>query len=288
MGHIEGASGEQSILFPEVLDDYVTADNPVRFMEAFVEGLALDALGFQRAQPAATGRPAYCPGDLLKLYIYGYVNRLRSSRRLEQEAHRNVEVIWLLRHLRPDFKTIADFRKDNIMAFKQVFRRFTLLCKELDLFGGELLAIDGSKFKAVTSKPRNLTNAKLQEALKHIDAQLEHYLHALKTTDQEEADVQKPTAEELQEKIGQLKERQSRYKGLKVEMEAREERQVSLTDPDSRAMPKSPKVDVGYNVQVAVDAKHHLMVAQEVTNAITDVDQLSRMAIQAKEALGVE
>jgi transposase len=288
MSHIAGASREQQVLFPEVLDDYIAEENPVRFIDAFVDSLDLDALGFRRVQPAATGRPAYHPGDILKLYIYGYMNRLRSSRRLEQEAHRNVELLWLLRKLHPDFKTIADFRKDNAKAFKQVFRAFALLCKEWELFGQELVAIDGTKFKAVNSKRRNFTKAKLTETLQRIDAYIEQYLHDLDTADAEEAECQKPTAEALREKIRQLRERKGRYEGLMREMERTGQSQVSLTDPDSRAMPKSPKVDVGYNAQVAVDDKHQLFVVQEVTNAVTDVEQLSGIAIQAKEALEVE
>jgi transposase len=272
MGHIEGASRAQQRLFPEVLDDYIAGDNPVRFIDAFVESLDLPALGFRHGQPAATGRPAYRPGDLLKLYIYGYMNRSRSSRRLERETHRNVQLLWLLRKLHPDFKTIADFRKDNAKAFKQVFRTFVLLCKEWELFGQELVAIDGSKFKAVNNKRRNFTREKLNETLKAIDVKIEGYLHALDEADEAETDVQKPTAEALQERIQQLRERKGHYEGLREAMEVSGESQVSLTDPDSRALPKSPKVDVGYNVQVAVDDKHKLLVIQEVTNAVTDVN----------------
>ena len=288
MGHIEGASRTQQILFPEALDDYVAEENPVRFIDAFVDSLDLDALGFRHTQPAATGRPSYCPGDLLKLYIYGYMNRIHSSRRLEKETHRNVELRWLLRKLHPDFKTIADFRKDNAKAFKQVFRAFALLCKEWGLFGQELVAIDGTKLKAVNSKRRNFTQAKLSETLKRLDTHLEQYLHDLDAADAEETESQQPTAEQLREKIRQLRERKGRYEGLMREMERTGQSQVSLTDPDSRAMPKSPKVDVGYNAQVVVDAKHKLFVVQEVTNAVTDVDQLGGIAVQAKEALEVE
>jgi transposase len=288
MGHIEGASRAQHILFPEVVDDYIAEDNPVRFIDALVDSLDLDALGFRRTRPAATGRPSYDPGDLLKLYIYGYMNRIRSSRRLERETHRNVELLWLLRNRQPDFKTIADFRKDNVTAFKQVFRAFVLLCKEWGLFGQELVAIDGSKFKAVNNRRRNFTKAKLSETLTDIDAKIEHYMRELDKTDGEEANVQQPTAEVLREKVQQLRERKDRYEGLLQEMDHTGQSQVSLTDPDSRAMPKSPKVDVGYHAQVAVDDKHHLGVVQDGTNAVTDVDQLSNIAIQAKEALEVE
>ena len=287
MDYIQGTPREQSLLFPEVIDDYITEDNPVRFIDAFVDSLDLEDLGFQRSQPALTGRPPYDPGDLLKLYIYGYLNRIRSSRRLEKEASRNVELMWLLHKLTPDFKTIADFRKDNHKAFKHVFCQFTLLCRELDFFGGELLAIDGSKFKAVNSKHRNFTKSKLKKRLEEIDAKIDKYISELDAADQQEADCPKPTKEELTEKIEQLRERKDRYGELMEEMEARGEKQVSLTDPDSRSMPKSPKVDVGYNVQMAVDDKHKLIVEQDVTNAVTDDDQLSGIAIKAKGALGV-
>jgi transposase len=288
MGHIEGASRAQQVLFPEALDDYIAEENPVRFIDAFVESLDLHTLGFRHVQPAATGRPAYHPGALLKRYLYGYLNRMRSSRCLERETQRNVELLWLLRKRHPDFKTIADFRKDNAQAFKQVFRTFTLLCKEWGLFGQALVAIDGSKFKAVNNKRRNFTQAKLDETLQAIDAKIDHYLHALDTADEAEADAQQPTAEALRERIRQLHERKGRYEGLKEAVEVSGESQVSLTDPDSRAMPKSPKVDVGYNVQVAVDEKHKLLIIQEVTHAVTDVDHLSGIAIQAKETLGVD
>ena len=216
------------------------------------------------------------------------MNRALSSRCLEREAHRNVELLWLLRKLHPDFKTIADFRKDNAKAFKHVFQTFVLLCKEWGLFGQDLVAIDGSKFKAVNNKRRNFTQAKLDEMLKAIDAKIDHYLHALDAADEAEADAQKPTAEALRERIRQLHERKGRYAGLKEAMEGNGENQVSLTDPDSRAMAKSPKVDVGYNVQVAVDDQHKLLIIQEVTNAVTDVDRLSSIAIQAKETLRVD
>jgi transposase len=288
MNYIKGVSREQKILFPDVVDDFITEDNPVRFIDAFVDRLNLYELGFHKSLPAPTGRPPYHPADLLKLYIYGYLNRVRSSRRLEKEAHRNVEVIWLVRKLRPDFKTIADFRKDNAKAFKQVFRQFILLCRELELFGGELIAIDGSKFKAVNSKHRNFTKKKLKKALQHIDAKIEQYLRELDVADEEEADVQKPTVEELKEKIRQLKERKEQYSNLKNDMEVSGESQVSLTDPDSRLMARDWQKVVGYNMQAAVDDKHKLIVEQDVTNAVTDDGQLSGIAIRAKQALGIE
>jgi transposase len=201
MGHIEGASRVQHVLFPEVLDDYIAEEHPVRFLDAFVNSLDLDALGFRRTHPAATGRPSYAPGDVRKLYIDGYMNRIRSRRRLEQATHRHVEVLWLLRTRHPDFKTLADFRKDNTKAFKQVFRAFALLCKDWGLFGPELVAIDGTQVKAVKSKRRHCTHAKRTETLQRIDAPIEQYLHDLATADAEEAECPQPTAEGLRENI---------------------------------------------------------------------------------------
>jgi transposase len=288
MKYIQGTPREQAILFPETINEYVDDDNPVRFIDAFVEQLDLQAAGFQRAQPSVTGRPPYAPGDLLKLYIYGYLNRIRSSRKLEQEAARNVEVMWLLGKLKPDFKTIADFRKDNRSAFKQVFREFILICRKLELFGGELIAVDGSKFKAVNNSKRNFTKARLEKTLKRIDEKIEGYLSELDERDSEDIATKRYSAAELESKIELLKERQHRYSQLLQKIEESDETQVSLTDADSRSMAKSPKAPVAYNVQTAVDEKYKLIVAQEVTNAVTDRDQLSNIAIQAKEALGVE
>jgi len=288
MSSIEGYCRTPQLLLPDLLDDYVTEENPVRFIDAYVESLDLEPLGFARVQAALTGRPAYDPRDLLKLSIYGYLNRIRSSRRLERETHRNVELIWLLRKLRPDFKTIADFRTQNTTALQALFRAFVLLCQQLDLFGADLLAIDGSQFKAVNRKHKNCTKAKLEKALKDIDAQGEQYLSDLDASDREESSVHQPTRGELQGKIATLQERRKRDDGFVQAITVRGETQLSLTDSDSRSMPKSPKVDVGYNVQIAVDSKHKLMVEHDVTHAITDDDQLSPMAIRAKETLGVE
>jgi transposase len=288
MRYIEGHCRTPRLLLPDLLDDDVTDENPVRFIDAYVESLDLMSLGFARVQAACTGRPAYDPRDLLKLYIYGYLNRIRSSPRLERETHRHVELIWLLRKLRPDFKTIADFRKHHTKALQALFREFVLLCKQLELFGAELLAIDGSKFKAANNKHKNFTKAKLEKALKDIDEQVEQYLRDLDAADREESSVHQPTSEELQKKLENLQERQKRCRGLVEEITASGETQLSLTDPDSRSMPKSPKVDMGYNVEIAVDSQHKLIVAQDVTTAVTDDDQLSPLAIRAKETLGVE
>jgi transposase len=287
MRYIEGHCRTPRLLLPDLLDDYVTEENPVRFIDAYVASLDLVSLGFARAQAAFTGRPAYDPRELLKLSIYGDLHRIRSSRRLEREPHRHVELIWLLRKLSPDFKTMADFRKHHTQALQALFRAFVLLCRQLDLFGAELLAIDGSQCKAVNNKHKNLTPAKLEKARKDIDAKVAQYLRDLDAADNEESSVHQPTREELQQKIESLQARQQRYRGCVEEITASGETQLSLTDPDSRAMPKSPKVAVGDHGQIAVDSQHQLMVAQDVTNAVTDDDQLSPMAMRAKEALGV-
>jgi transposase len=288
LSFIQGTPRSDVLLFPEAIDDYVSEDNPVRFIEAFVEGLDLHQLGFTRSTPAHTGRPAYAPADLLKLYIYGYLNRTRSSRLLERESHRNLELIWLLRKLTPDFKTIADFRKDNVEAIKRVCREFTLLCKRLELFGGELLAIDGSKFKAQNSKRRNFTSEKLEKTIKEIDAKIQSYLNQLDEADEEEAEVKAPTAGQLKEKIEQLRQRKEHYEQIQQQLNESGQSQISLTDPDSRAMKVSQGTDVCYNVQTVVDAKHKLIVEHEVTNEPTDQAQLSKMAVRAKQTLGVE
>jgi transposase len=288
MGYIEGQDRKQTVLFPEVLDDYISEDNPVRFIDAFIEGLDLSGMGFGKAIPKETGRPPYDPGDLLRLYVYGYLNRTRSSRRLEREAGRNVELMWLMGKLRPDFKTIADFRKDNPQALKKVCREFTLWCKRLELFGGELVAIDGSKFGAVNSPKRNFTEKKLRRMMREIDHKIEQYVKELDRHDREEAGQPVLNREQLKEKIQRYKERRGEYEQLKGELEQSGESQVSLTDPDSRSMRVGHGVEVSYNVQIVVDEKHKLLVEHEVTNDVTDVGQLSAMANQAKETLGVE
>ncbi len=275
------------MLFPPSLDEYITEENPVRFIDAFVDHLDLQMLGFRRAIAARTGRPAYHPGDLLKLYLYGYLNRVRSSRLLERECQRNVEVMWLLKKLAPDYKTIADFRKDTLAALRAVCREFTLLCKELELFGSELIAIDGSKFKAVNNRTRNFTTKKLERALAEIDGKIEAYLTELDTQDTQEA-APSVAIGNVQTKIEQLRTRREQYQQYQQELAERGASQLSLTDPDCRSMPVSRGTEVGYNVQMAVDAKHKLIVAYEVTNAVTDQDQLSPMALRAQELLEVE
>lgn len=288
MKYIEGADRQQSWLLPERLEDYVSVENPVRFLDAFVDSLDLTALGFQRAAPSGTGRPPYDPGDLLRLYLYGYLNRLRSSRRLEREAQRNVELLWLLRQLRPDFKTIADFRKDNLAPLRAVCREFTLLCRQLELFGGELVAIDGSKLRAVNSKRRNFSARKLQATLEEIDAKIDGYLQQLDAADAVEPNAAQPTAAQLQQKIEHLKQRRQSNATRLEQLQASGQTQVSLTDPDSRSMKVGQSTEVCYNVQTAVDAKHKLIVEHAVTNAVTDMRQLTPMATAAQQTLGVQ
>jgi transposase len=288
MTHLAGYDRSQTLLLPESLDDYVGPENPVRFIEAFVGGLDLAAAGFTRVQSKETGRPGYAPADLLKLYIYGYLNRVRSSRRLEAETHRNVEVIWLLRHLKPDFKTIADFRRDNRNAFRPVFRQFVLLCRQLDLFGRELLAVDGTRIKAVNNKDRNFTRASLTEFIKLADAKLGDYLQRLDTSDAAEQAAGGSRVKNLAEKIAAVRDRRTRCQEMLAELDRTGEDQISLTDPDSRAMAAHTHVAVGYNVQVAVDAKHKLIVEQQVTNQVVDMGLLTETAEPAKEILGVE
>ena len=285
MSYVEGESREQRILFPEVLDDYISEENVVRFIDAFVDGLEMEELGFERSAPKETGRPAYDPRDLLKLYIYGYLNRIRTGRTLERECQRNMELMWLMRKLRPDFKTIADFRKDNRAAFKGVFRQFVLVCKQMGLLGGELVAVDGSKFKAVNSGQKNFSQRKLEKRLKEINKKVERYLDEMDQADKQEKHDE-ITAEELKEKIDRLKQRKGRYEELLKELKASGHKQVSLTDADSRAMAMTAKGEVSYNVQTAVDSKYHLIVEQDVTNDGLDNHQLLLMAQSAKQMLG--
>jgi transposase len=291
MDYIRGLSRDQVVLFPESVEDYITEDNPVRFIDAFVASLDLAELGFARAQPAETGRPAYDPGDLLRLYLYGYLNRVRSSRMLERETKVNLEVMWLLGKLRPDFKTIADFRRDNLQALKQVCREFTLLCRKLELFGGELVAIDGSKFKAANNRRRNFNEPRLRKAIQALEEKISSYLAGLDEADAAETDPEgpPPSAAELREKIRTLQERKAKYLALQTNLKASGAKQVSLTDQDARSMvTHHNSTDVCYNVQTAVDEQHQLIVEHEVTNDPTDHAHLAEMAVRAKETLGVE
>jgi len=287
MSYIEGVSRNQRMLFPDAIDEYIDEDNPVRFIDAFVDSLDLKGLGFTRAETEPTGRPPYDPTDLLKLYIYGYLNRARSSRRLEAETRRNVEVMWLLRRLTPDFKTIADFRKDNKKAIKKVFKEFVLLCKRLNLFGGELVAIDGCKIKAVNSKKRTFNRRKLKRSIEYIEKQIDEYIRELEKNDTENKTQNKPP-KDIKDKINMLKDRKKDYSKLLKELKESGEHQISLTDPDSRLMVSNQSADVCYNVQVSTDKKHKLILDYEVTNKVTDLEQLSGMAKRAKDILGLE
>jgi len=275
-------------LLPESLDDYVSDTNPVRVVDVFVDELDLITLGFESAVPAETGRPAYHPAVMLKIYIYGYLNRIQSSRRLEREAQRNVELMWLTGRLMPDFKTIANFRKDNSKAIQGVCRQFVVLCQQLGLFAENLVAIDGSKFKAVNHRDRNFTSAKLKRRIEEIESSIARYLKALDAADREEPKSPGPKGGGLEEKIAKLKEQMKALQAIEKQLEASPDKQISLTDPDARSMMTSGKGIVGYNVQTAVDTKHHLIVAHEVTNVGHDRDQLSSMALQAREAMKLE
>ena len=276
------------MLFPEVVDDYIADANPVRFIDVYVDGLDLEALGFKYATPKETGRPPYQPGDLLKLYIYGYLNKIRSSRKLEHETHRTVEVMWLWRRLRPAFKTMADFRQDHSLALKQVCRDFTLLGKRRDLCGQELIAIDGSKFKAVNSKERHFGEKKLKRLLQQINEKIHAYLNELDENDHFESQAKTPTADELKAKSAHLRSRQGQYQQVLETRQAREDLQLSLTDAARRAMKTSQGLEVCYHVQMAVDAKHKLIGAHAVTHAVTDQDQLAPMAKQATEVFDAD
>jgi transposase len=285
-GYKSGADRGQAALFPERLDDYIAEENEVRVIDAFVDGLDLVALEVSRAVAARTGAPGYHPRDLLKLYIYGYLNRVRSSRRLERECHRNVEVMWLLRRLTPDHKTIADFRKVNAGALRKVCREFTVLCKELDLFGRELTFIDGTKIQAVNGKDRNFTVERLKKLLPQIEERINEYLSELDQQDAGEAES--PARKSLQEKLDRVRERKEKYEQYQKELKEDGERQISLTDAESRRMKTREGFGICYNAQIAVDPKHHLIAANDVTNEVNDREQLAVMAKAAKEALEIE
>jgi transposase len=285
---VEGLDRSQTTLFPECLDDWIDEDNPVRVIDALVDSINVGELGFEGVVPEATGRPAYHPAMLLKLYIYGYLNRVQSSRRLEREAGRNVEVMWLIGRLVPDHKTIADFRKDNGRAIREVCTRFVGLCREMGLLAAASVAIDGSKFKAVNNRDKNFTRAKMERRRAQIEASVARYLQQLDTADrQEPSEALATKTTGLREKIAKLGEELQRLQALEARMLATPDRQISLTDPDARSMATSGRGSgvVGYNVQAAVTIEHHLIVAHDVTNVGTDVSQLAPMAQLTKAAL---
>lgn len=288
---VEGVDRSQATFLPECLDDFVGEDNAVRVVDVFVDGLDLRELGFERVDPKSTGRPSYHPSVMLKLYIYGYLNRVQSSRRLEREAGRNIEVMWLLGRLVPDHKTIADFRKDNGKAIRKVCSRFVELCRRIGLLATASVAIDGSKFKAVNNRDRNFTKAKMVRRMKQIEESVERYLHQLDSADrQEPTEAIEARVTRLHEKIDKLKGEMQRLQALETEMMVSPDEQISLTDPDARSMATSGRGSgvVGYNVQAAVDTEHHLIVAHDVIQSGSDRASLTPMAEQAKTALGVD
>jgi transposase len=285
---IEGEDRSQSTLFPERLDDYIAEDNSIRVIEVFVEELDLQSLGFDGMQPEVTGRPGYHPSTLLKIYIYGYLNRIQSSRRLERETQRNVELISLTGRLMPDFKTIADFRKDNGKAIRSVCREFIVLCRSLKLFSEAIVAIDGSKFKAVNNRDKNFTDRKLKARMQQLEESIARYLTELDRADREPTLVTEARVDHIKDKLATVKAQIRQLKQIGKQMSQAPDGQISLTDPDARSMATSGRGTgmVGYNVQTAVDAKHHMIVAHEVTNVGHDREQLSSMAHQARDAIG--
>ena len=287
---VDGVDRSQGLLLPDRLEDYVHEDNPVRVVDAFVEALDLSALGFEAVNREAGGRPAYHPGALLKIYIYGYLNRIQSSRRLEREAQRNLELIWLTGQLVPDFNTIADFRKDNGGAITAVCSRFVALCRNMKFFSHAIVAIDSSKLKAVNSRDRNFTVGKIKGRRKQLEESVSRYLAELDRADRDPALLPEGRVPHLKDKLAKLHAQMEKLDSIEKELETSPDRQISMTDPDARSMTSSGRATgtVGYNVQAAVDARHHLIVAYDVTNDGHDRAQLSRMAMKAKDALGSE
>lgn len=287
---VQGADRQQPTLLPECLDDYVAEDNPVRVVDVFVDELDLRGLGFAGMTPAATGRTAYHPATLLKLYVYGYLNKVQSSRRLEREAQRNVELMWLTGRLAPDHKTIADFRRENGPAIQAACAQFIVLCRQLGLFGSALVAIDGSKFKAVNTRDKNFTAYKVKRRIEQVAEHIAGYLQDLDTADRQEGEGVEARSVRLIEKVERLRAQMAMLKVMEAEVEAAPGRQVSLTDPDARAMATSGRGSgiVGYNLQSAVEAEHHLIVAHDVVMTGSDREQLASMAGKAKAAMGVE
>lgn len=287
--YITGPDRSQSIMFPELVDEYVSEDNSVRFIDAYVDNLNLFDLGFTHSIPKLTGRPSYAPSDLLKLYIYGYLKKTRSSRQLAQLTQLNVEVFWLLKKLQPDFRTISDFRKENTEGLKRVCKEFTLLCKKLNLFGGELIAIDGSKFSAVNHNSKTVSKKEISELIQQIDKNIEEHFLNIEKQDAIEQSIEQTSAEELQEAISKLKKHRENLSKLETSLEESGETQVSRTDPDCRKMRTGNQgIDMSYNVQIAVDSKHKLIVAHDVTSDTNDLNQLVPMAKQAKETLELD
>ena len=290
-GFVAGTDRGQSTLLPECLDDWIDESNPIRVIDAFVDALDLRKLGFEGVDPAETGRPAYHPSVHLKLYIYGYLNRVQSSRRLEREASRHLEVIWLLGRRAPDHKTIADFRKDNGPAIKKVCTQFVELSRKMGLLAKASVAIDGSKFKAVNNRDKNFTKAKVERRRTQLEQSVARYLAQLDTADrQEPSETIELKKTRLKEKLTKLKSEMAKLEAIEKQVLAAPDQQISLTDPDSRSMATSGRGSgvVGYNVQTAVDIENHLIVAHEVSNVGSDRSQLASTAKAAKEAIGTE
>lgn len=287
---IEGENREQSTLFPERIDEYISEENPVRVVDAFVDELNLFELGFESAQPKSTGRPAYHPSTMLKLYIYGYLNKVQSSRKLEREANRNLELIWLLERLAPDFKTISNFRKDNVLAIKSVCRQFVMLCKQMNMFAESLIAIDGSRFSAVNNRDRNYTKAKIQRRIDAINKSLDRYLSQLDSFDRQDEAIPDVKTAHIHKQLDSLKRQMAEVKAIEAVIDLAPGKQISLTDEDARAMSTNARSsgNVGYNVQTAVDTKHHLIVAHDVSMAMGDRRMLTKMSLQAREATGLK
>jgi transposase len=288
--HVGGTHRDQTILFPDTLDKYVDAENPVRFIDAFIDSLNPEKLGFKHSILANTGRPSYDPSDLLKLYVYGYLNQVRSSRKLERECYRNVEVMWLMKKLAPDHKTIADFRKDNVDCIKPVFKEFVYLCRSLNLYGAQLVAIDGSKFKAVNSKSNNFNEKTVALRLKRTEEKIAEYLRLMDENDKADSGKDESLkVDGLKERISKLEEKKQQYEQVQNQMKQTGQKEVSLVDPDSRLMRvDSQRLEVCYNIQTSVDAKQHLIVDYDVINNSTDHHQLARDAEAAKQVLGVD
>lgn len=286
-GFIQGQARTQSTLFPEMLDDFVIEDSAVRVIDFFIDNLNLAGLGFQ-TEPNSKGRPAYHPSVLLKIYVYGYFNQVHSSRRLEREALRNIELMWLVGRLAPDFKTIADFRKDNRQAIRLVCREFVMLCKKVGLFKDAFVAIDGSKFKAVNNRDKNFTRAKMARRLSAVEESIDRYLDSLANVDEQESKANNGKVEQLEQKVAALKEEMARLKALEVEMVNAPDEQISLTDPDARSMKTRGEGVVGYNVQTAVDVNSHLIINHDVTNVGNDRNLLTEVATETKAVLAVD
>jgi transposase len=288
---VQGEARAQMSLLPECLADYVSDENPVRVVEAFIDGLTLrklEKLGFAGVVPQATGRPAYHPSVMLKIYLYGYLNRVHSSRRLERECQRNIELMWLTGKLAPDFKTIANFRRDNGVGIRQVCKTFVDVCRDFGLTSQTTVVIDGSKFKGVNNRDRNYTPGKLKRRREELERSIDRYFYRLDKMDQKSEEVVEIQVPALKEKIASLKEALAGLDAVEAELNESDDKQVSQTDPETRSLRTRGTGIVGYNVQTAVEPDNHLIVAHAVTNQFNDHRQLSPMAIAAKQAMGVD